>query len=58
MTGTVLPAPRSVSVTIHGTRNNESKDHSHLLMNFGQFIDHDLTLSPESGGEGGQEPNK
>ena len=57
-TRNVMPTPRRVTVTIHAVTSNESRTMSHLLMNFGQFIDHDITLSPESGGEGGEEPNK
>jgi len=54
----MLPSARRVSLEIHHTTSNISNDHSHLLMNWGQFIDHDITLSPESGSEGGEEINK
>lgn len=57
-TGTVLPTPRRVTLAVHTVTSNETRSMVHLLMNFGQFLDHDITLSPESGGEGGEEPNK
>ena len=53
-----LPHARHVSLSINLIRSNLSTKHNHLLMSFGQFIDHDLTLSPESGAEGGEEAMK
>lgn len=53
-----LPTPRRVSLNIHMETSNLSRTHTHMIMNWGQFIDHDITLSPESGGEGGAEVNK
>ncbi|KAF6029144.1 hypothetical protein EB796_012541 [Bugula neritina] len=53
-----LPTARAVSVAVHETTSNISRQHSHLMMNFGQFTDHDLTLSPEAFGEGGVESPK
>ncbi|XP_067938829.1 peroxidasin-like [Watersipora subatra] len=46
-----LPSARSVSLAVFHTTSNVSFWHSHLLMNFGQFLDHDLTLTPEGGAE-------
>lgn len=46
-----LPNARTISLRIHITNSNASTKHSHLLMAFGQFTDHDMTLSPETGEE-------
>lgn len=38
-----LPSPRAISKTLFKSKNETSGDHTHMLMMFGQFIDHDLT---------------
>ena len=49
-TGGQLPTARVVSKTVLGPTSNLSLEHSHFLMVFGSFLDHDFSLSPESGG--------
>ena len=50
-----LPNPRLISSTIFGTFRNQSqketKPTNNLLLTFqfGQFLDHDITLTPEQG---------
>lgn len=41
------PSARFVSAEIVADRNEEENPFSHLLMQWGQFLDHDLDLSPE-----------
>lgn len=48
VSGGTVPAARTVSLNVHMTDIVLSKRHSHLLVNLGQFIDHDLSLSPEA----------
>eukprot|EP00095_Tigriopus_kingsejongensis_P002148 maker-scaffold248_size238799-snap-gene-0.12 protein:Tk02148 transcript:maker-scaffold248_size238799-snap-gene-0.12-mRNA-1 annotation:"peroxinectin " len=38
-----LPNPRKISVNFHTNRNISDPTHSHMLMQFAQFIDHDIT---------------
>ena len=48
-----LPTARLVSRTVMEQTSNLSSEFSHLMMGYGQFLDHDITISPEAGGEGG-----
>lgn len=53
VTGKVLPNARDVSRFVHGSNadrsNPNSKILTHLAMNFGQFLDHDITLAEAQG---------
>jgi len=45
-----LPNPRLLSKNLHQNRSKRKPESSlatHLLMQFGQFLDHDVTLTPE-----------
>ena len=45
-----LPSPRAISRFVHDVEETEVKPAvSALLMQFGQFLDHDLSLTPEHG---------
>ena len=45
-----LPSPRRVSAAIHRQKGKEkSSTISLMLMQFGQFLAHDITLTPEQG---------
>ena len=45
-----LPNPRVVSSAIHRVQETEPKPPiSLMVMQFGQFLDHDMTLTPEQG---------
>lgn len=44
--GTELPNPRIVSTVIHETDSHFASQLSIMLMQWGQFIDHDITLTP------------
>ncbi len=41
------PSPRIISSTVIENRTRDELPFSHLLMQWGQFLDHDLDLSPE-----------
>ncbi|KAH8389184.1 hypothetical protein KR200_003942, partial [Drosophila serrata] len=46
VTGTQLPNPRTISTTIHPDISNLHTRYSLMVMQFAQFVDHDLTLTP------------
>lgn len=46
VTGTPLPNPRTISTTIHPDISNLHTRYSLMVMQFAQFVDHDLTLTP------------
>lgn len=48
--GGALPTARLVSRTVIDQTSNLSSEHSHLMMAYGSFLDHDMSLSPETGG--------
>uniref|UniRef100_A0A147BFY3 Putative peroxinectin n=2 Tax=Ixodes ricinus TaxID=34613 RepID=A0A147BFY3_IXORI len=47
-TGGELPNPRLVSTTVHVDFDRPSRETSHMLMQWGQFLDHDFALAPIS----------
>ncbi|KAL3869555.1 hypothetical protein ACJMK2_042223 [Sinanodonta woodiana] len=47
--GIHLPSPRLVSSVVISTEHVSSdEEHTHMLMQWGQFLDHDLDLTPQS----------
>ena len=42
-----LPSPRFVSHTFHTSENISTTSVTHMLTQWGQFLDHDITLTPE-----------
>ncbi|XP_050297989.1 peroxidasin homolog isoform X2 [Anthonomus grandis grandis] len=46
VTGVLLPNPRLISRTIHADISNLHKRYTLMVMQFAQFIDHDLTFTP------------
>ncbi|XP_060522685.1 uncharacterized protein LOC132699805 [Cylas formicarius] len=46
VTGVPLPNPRVVSATVHPDISNLHKRYSLMVMQFAQFLDHDLTMTP------------
>ncbi|KAK0173176.1 hypothetical protein PV328_006414 [Microctonus aethiopoides] len=51
-----LPSSRLVSTTIHGDKDVSLASVTHMLMQFGQFIDHDMTATAQSQGFNGTFP--
>ncbi|CAB3223593.1 unnamed protein product [Arctia plantaginis] len=54
--GGKLPSAREISSAIHEAKNAESTGVTHLLMQWGQFLDHDMTSSSQSRGFNGSVP--
>ncbi|XP_046365209.2 peroxidase-like protein 3 [Haliotis rufescens] len=44
--GYPLPSPRAISVAVHPGVDSPSNDHTVMVMQWGQFVDHDLTGTP------------
>lgn len=48
VTGKPLPDPRTLSLNLHFHYNRPTNYVTHMYMFFGQLLDHDLTLTPQS----------
>lgn len=46
--GKFLPPPRDISLAIHRHKDRSAQGYTLMVMSFGQFIDHDITLTPIS----------
>ena len=46
-----LPAPRKISTNVFQSKGNGTQDtkHTHMLMQFGQILDHELTATTKTG---------
>ncbi|XP_067658014.1 chorion peroxidase-like [Haliotis asinina] len=49
--GSPLPSPRTVSVAVHPDTDSSSDDNTVMVMQWGQFLDHDLTGTPLHAGD-------
>ncbi|XP_045119101.1 peroxidase-like [Portunus trituberculatus] len=49
-----LPSARQVSLEVHTFKRAASQSYTVLAMTWGQFVDHDITLTAQSKGSGGQ----
>ncbi|XP_071089093.1 chorion peroxidase-like [Haliotis cracherodii] len=49
--GYPLPSPRAISVAVHPGVDSPSNDHTVMVMQWGQFVDHDLTGTPLHAGD-------
>lgn len=56
ISNSILPSAREISSSIHGERDIELTSITHMLMNWGQFLDHDLTQAVQSRGFNGSVP--
>ncbi|XP_014367794.2 uncharacterized protein LOC106718259 [Papilio machaon] len=54
--GSKLPSAREISSLVHEDQNVENHGITHLLMQWGQFLDHDVTSSSQSRGFNGSVP--
>ncbi|KAK3887752.1 hypothetical protein Pcinc_008156 [Petrolisthes cinctipes] len=52
--GEDLPSARQVSNRVHINRMADSQSYSVLTMSWGQFVDHDITLTAQTKGSGGK----
>ena len=50
ITGQPLPSPRLISVVVHQDVSNMHRRYTMMTTMFGQFLDHDVTLTPISRG--------
>uniref|UniRef100_A0A1W7R9Z5 Peroxidase n=1 Tax=Hadrurus spadix TaxID=141984 RepID=A0A1W7R9Z5_9SCOR len=46
--GRPLPVPRDVSLSIHRHKDRPAQSYTMMVMSWGQFVDHDITLTPIS----------
>lgn len=51
-----LPSARTVSQKLTGLKNKQSNHFTLMVMQWGQFLDHDITLTPVAGPEGVEIP--
>ncbi|KAJ2939225.1 hypothetical protein O0L34_g8537 [Tuta absoluta] len=54
--GFQLPSAREISALVHEDQHAENAGITHLLMQWGQFLDHDITSSSQSRGFNGSVP--
>ncbi|XP_047517441.1 uncharacterized protein LOC125057685 [Pieris napi] len=54
--GSLLPSAREISALVHEDQNVENPGITHLLMQWGQFLDHDMVSSSQSRGFNGSVP--
>ncbi|UYV63449.1 hypothetical protein LAZ67_2004110 [Cordylochernes scorpioides] len=54
LSGNALPSPRTVSTAIHFDASQLHTQYTLMVMQWGQFLDHDLTFTPMYEGPGGQ----